>query len=303
MSAPIDRNQQTLNDISSLQKLEKQLFDQLETNIANGTLTDTLKKNITGQIEKLSQMRVNLYKFMNNNSQDTVSNLSASNTLLGQQSQTIIIVENELNESKNKLNELNSTKYNNLRMVEINKYYGDKYQDETSLMKIIVIICAVVILLSILHNRGIMPTPLYALLFIVVVIISTIILFWKIVYLYYHDKRDYARYDWSFNPSTAPKIDKSNPGGKDPWKKPPAPSSSGSNYCGEGTMYDAATYKCIPVNSGGGESCPTPYSMVSSAISAGADTDDSENNLYDTTITGDVNMYTDDMFEQEDDMN
>lgn len=249
----IDRNKQTLTDIQSLQNNEQDLFTQLEMNIANNTLTPDLKKKLTGQIGKLTEMRVNLYSFLNNNSQNTIGNFVSTNNLYGQQGEAIVIVENELNETKRRLLELNDIKSNNLRMVEINKYYGDKYQDQTYFMMYVVIICIILIILKFLSNRNILPNSIYVILLIITLTTGFIFLFWKLVYLYAHDNFDYSKYKWSFNTANAPKIDTSNPDGQNPWKFPGIPDTdlcnNVSSYCGDGTTYDSVNNICVPSNS------------------------------------------------------
>lgn len=250
----IDRNKQTLSNIQTLQNNEQDLFTQLEMNIANNTLSPDLKTKLTSQIGKLTEMRVNLYSFLNNNSQNTVGNLASTNDLYGQQGQTVVIVENELNETKRRLREMNDIRSNNLRMVEINKYYGDKYQDQTYFMMLIVLICLVLIVLKFLKNRNILPDIIYVILLIVTLTSGFIFIFWKLVYLYAHDNFDYSKFKWAFNTDNAPTIDTSNPDGQNPWKFPAIPDpnicTNVSSYCGDGTTYDSEKNMCVPLNTG-----------------------------------------------------
>ena len=116
----VDKNEQTLTNIQSLQSLEQNLFNSLASGISNGTLKASDKDSIIKQINQLSQMRSNLYTFLNNNSLNTLQNLAASNKLLSQQAQTVMIVENEFNDAKNQLLGMQKDKYSKLRMVEIN---------------------------------------------------------------------------------------------------------------------------------------------------------------------------------------
>jgi hypothetical protein len=242
-------NQQILNNITSLQNNEQDLFTQIETNIANGTLTDDLKNKLTDQIGKLTETRVSLYSFLNDSSNQTVDNLSSSNALLNHQGQTIIIVENELNQSKKRLEDLNNIKSNNLRMVEINKYYGDKYEDQSYLMMIIIIVCIILIFIKFLQNKNIIPYGLYIILLIATLSIGFIVVFWKIVYLYSHDNFNYNKYNWAFNADTAPKVDTNNTDDNNPWKIPDIPDSgicsNVNNFCGSGTTYDSTLNVCV----------------------------------------------------------
>jgi len=52
-------NEQLLNDIQSLQTMEQQLFNSLET---NPNLTTSQKEQIVDKMNQLSNMRINLYQ-------------------------------------------------------------------------------------------------------------------------------------------------------------------------------------------------------------------------------------------------
>jgi len=249
----VDKNEQTLTNIQSLQSLEQNLFNSLASGISNGTLKASDKDSIIKQINQLSQMRSNLYTFLNNNSLNTLQNLAASNKLLSQQAQTVMIVENELNDAKNQLLGMQKDKYSKLRMVEINTYYGDRYADHSSFMKSIVIICVVIILITIIFNKGFLPSQIYYLILVTIIVVSVVFLWYKYVRLISHDKMNYDEYDWGFNPSTAPKYDTTNPSGTNPWASTmSSPSSSmctGSNCCNDGMTYDYTNNICVVSNS------------------------------------------------------
>jgi hypothetical protein len=251
MAPTVDKNEQTLTNIQNLQSLEQNLFNSLATGISNGTLKSNDKDSIVKQINQLSQMRSNLYTFLNNNSVNTVQHLAASNNLLSQQAQTVIIVENELNDAKNQLLGMQKDKYKKLRMVEINTYYGDRYADHSSMMKSIVIICAVIILITIIFNKGFLPEGIYYLMLIIIIVVSVVILWYKYVLLISHDRMNYDEYDWGFNPDTAPKYDMTNPSGTNPWASATAPSLTcvGSTCCNDGMTYDYTNNICVVSNS------------------------------------------------------
>ena len=247
-----DNVKKILDKIQYFQNNEQNLITELEKNIANGTLTNDLKESLINQIGELTEMRINLYANLNTNSQNTIDNLYASDVLSGHQGQTIIIIENELNQTKSRLEDLNNLKTNNLRMVQINKYYGDKYQDQSYLMMVVIVICIIIIIIKFLHNKNILPDVLYAILLVVILTIGFIVVFWKMVYLYSHDDFDYSKYKWAFNTENAPKVDTTGADGQNPWK---LPSYSGSgicpssyNYCGSGTIYDSVKNKCVSLN-------------------------------------------------------
>ena len=138
-------------------------------------------------------------------------------------------------------------------MVQINKYYGDKYQDQSYLMMVIIVICIIIIIIKFLHNKNILPDALYAILLVIILTIGFIVVFWKMVYLYSHDNFDYSKYKWAFNTANAPKIDTTGgASAKNPWKLPSYSSSNicptSYDYCGTGTFYDSVKNKCVSLN-------------------------------------------------------
>lgn len=264
MATSVDKNEQTLTNIQNLQSLEQNLFNSLASGISNGTLKTTDKDSITNQINQLSQMRSNLYTFLNNNSVNTIQHLASSNNLLSQQAQTVIIVENELNDAKNQLLKMQKDKYNKLRMVEINTYYSDRYADHSSMMKSIVIICAVIILITILFNKGFLPSNFYYLMLVIIIVVSVVVLWYKYIRLISHDRMNYDEYDWGFNPDTAPKYDTTDPSGTNPWASlSPSTASTtcvGSACCNDGMTYDYTNNICV-----------TSSNSASNAASANSD--------------------------------
>jgi hypothetical protein len=145
-----ERSEQTLIDIQSLQAIEKELYANLEKNNGKDVLTPDEKTQIINKINEISQMRINLYATLKNNYSFYQKNVSSSRNTLQEQTQAVNIVEQELNESKKKLQLLEDEKYNKLRLVEINTYYGKTYNAYAAIMKIIVAVCIPVLILAIL---------------------------------------------------------------------------------------------------------------------------------------------------------
>ena len=152
MSGPniAQNNEQILNDIQTLQEMEKKLLNNLEANADK--LTPQQQEQIVEKMNQISNMRINLYQTLsgvNNFFQDA---LSSSIGTLQQQTVAIDIIENELNQSKRRLDVLENERQNKIRLVEINDYYGEKYAEHSQFMKIIIFTLIPVIILAFLYN-------------------------------------------------------------------------------------------------------------------------------------------------------
>ena len=231
-----ENNEQILADIQSLQRMEQQLFNSLET---TPNLSSVQQQQIVEKINQISNMRVHLYQTLSGVNGFFKGALDSSVGTLKQQTIAIGIVENELNRAKKRLEMLEDEKNNKIRLVEINNYYGDKYAEHSKFMKVIIFTLIPVIILAVLNNKGILPNIIY---YILLVIISAIggYYIWSIyASIIMRDNIHYQEYDWSFDPSKAP-VAGSNASSEDPWLKS---SSFGIGTCiGEACCSDEQTY-------------------------------------------------------------
>ena len=235
-------NEQILNDIQSLQKIEQDLFSNLEN---NPNLTTTQQTQIVEKINSISTMRINLYQTLSGINDYFQNALTNSQGTLKDQSSAISIVESELNKAKRRLHLLKEDKINKIRLVEINNYYGDKYAEHSNLMKIIIGMLVPIIILAILNSKGILPTFIY---YILVGIISLVgaIYFWKrMISIYMRDPINYQEYDFPFDASTAPGVGTSTTT-SDPWLSTSTQGECvGAACCSTNQTYDASSNICI----------------------------------------------------------
>jgi hypothetical protein len=237
-----------LNDIQSLQNIEKDLFDTLET---NPNLSSEQYNKIISKINSISQMRVNLYQTFGNFNNLYKNTLLNSQETLHQQAFAIGIVEKQLNESKRKLQHLELEKNNKIRMIEINDYYGEKYSEHTILMKYIIFMLVPIIIICFLFNKGFLPKLVFYLLLIIITIIGSIFIVYRLLSIWSRDNMNYQKYLWSFNIKNAPSVN-TNASNNDPWLSGNSSGFGtciGSNCCTKGMIYDSNLDKCMPSKS------------------------------------------------------
>ena len=208
-------------------------------------MTSEEKENLINKINEISQMRVNLYSNLKDVYSFFQTNVSSSRTTLTEQIMAIDIVENELNEAKRRLRLLEDEKYNKLRLVEINTYYGKQYNAHAGIMKLIVIICIPILIVGVLANIGILPKNIAALLSCIIIIIGLIILGGRILDLMNRDNMNYDEYNWNFNAQNAPPDNDDTNSPTDPWKIPTRV-CIGAECCNEYSTYDEEQNICVP---------------------------------------------------------
>lgn len=237
MTVP-ENNEDILNDIEYLQTIETDYFNQL----ANTSLTTEQKNGIIQKINDISTMRINLYKTLGELNNFYLNSLDNSRGALSEQIQSVGIVENELNNTKQTLQDLEESKNNTIRLIEINQYYGDKYQEHTSIVKILIFMLIPILILTILYRYSLLPEVIYYVLLAIVSFIGLYFFFNKLVSLLYRDSMNYQEYDWNFNPAAAPKV---NTNSKDSWKIPGISGTCVGEYCCDsGTVWNSTSAKC-----------------------------------------------------------
>jgi hypothetical protein len=238
------RNDQIIDTIKSLQTTEMKLYDSLESK----SLNSDQKQQIIEKINQISQMRIELYASLKDSYSYYQQDVSQSRNTMNDQMVSIDVIENELNDSKRRLNLLESQKDNKIRLVEINTYYGKQYDAHKQIMQIVVIICIPVLILTVLAGKGILPPKLTALIAGIIIIIGLFIIGGKIIDLSNRDNLNYDEYNWYFNKDEAPtsstEIDTSAEG-SDPWATP-SYTCVGAECCYDNSVYDETQNMCIP---------------------------------------------------------
>lgn len=242
MSLPniTQNNNDILSDISSLQQLEQDLFNTLETNT---NLTQDQTEQTINQINSLSSMRIELYQSLGSINSFYQDSLESSVGTLKEQANAIGIIESELNQSKKRLEILETDKNNKIRLIEINDYYGEKYAEHSQLMQLIIFTLIPVIIITILKKKEILPEKIYYVLLVIIGIFGGYFFWIKYMSIITRDNMEYQEYDWYFDPNTGPPPTTTSV--TDPWGTLPQPVCIGSDCCSSTEVYDASLNQCV----------------------------------------------------------
>ena len=236
-------NEQIMNDIQSLQKIEQDLFTSLENNT---NLTPQQQEKIIEKMNRITNIRINLYTTLSGVNKFYGNALNSSAITLKEQSAAIGIVESELNRSKKRLQLLETEKNNKIRLVEINEYYGDKYAEHSQLMKIIIFTLVPVIIFTLLKSKGILPNAIYNILVGIVSFIGAYFMWTRYASIITRDNMNYQEYSFYFDPNGAP-SGSTTTDTSDPWVSSSTDYGTcvGANCCSSGQTWDDSINQCI----------------------------------------------------------
>lgn len=234
--------QQIITNIKQLQTTEMQLY----TSLDDQNLDSTKRTNIINQINEIGQTRSTLYNSLKNMAASYQQNVSTSQDTIQQQMFALDIVENELNEAKLRTQQLEKEKYNKLRLVEINTYYGKRFDAHKDIVKVIVYVCIFMLITIILGKKEILPRNIYIVLNGMIIVIGVIVIGKKIIDLSNRDNMNFDEYDWYFDKSKAPSDTSTSSSSSNPWTTPTV-ACVGELCCASnpGVTYDAVQNICV----------------------------------------------------------
>lgn len=243
----------TLQSIQELQQLEKQLYTNLEKSAANPSENNLVEQEqVIKRINDLSSTRIQLFNSLRDVYKDTQQNVNKLRTELADKMIVAKVMEEQLNGLKMNMNAIKDDKNNKLRMVEINTYFGKRYQAHTELMKMVIKVCLALLAINVLAKRGRINVNTSGTLTTIVLVIGGFFIIRKSVDLLRRDNMNYDEYDWNrgFQPKgqTVFEYNKQHLGGL--FGSNEDASNSGLNIdewsvCGEGTMFDTSKNQCI----------------------------------------------------------
>jgi hypothetical protein len=195
-----ETEEQTIENIKNLQNIELDLYNSLEINLNNNVLTEQEKENIIKKINDISIIRINLFNSLISTYSFYENNVLTSQTVLNNQITALKLADDQLKYLKIRMNEILGENKKNRRLIQINTYYGKQYDAYAQVMKYILLFCIPILILSILVNKKIITENIYNSSVIFILVISFIIIIFKLWDISLRDNMNFDEYNWRFTP-------------------------------------------------------------------------------------------------------
>lgn len=257
----------TLNDISgnnisdilariqNLQATETKLINDLDayTSASGYTSSDPALIQMVNNINNIADIRISMFQIISQNANILQTGVSQSRTDLVAQMTLLQAVEDQLNQAKAKIDDLNNTNDTKMRMVGINTYYGQRYEAQSNLMKKIILICIPVLVVFILKKKSLIPETIANYIIGIIVGIGGFILMRNMWDIYTRNNMVFDEYEWEYESPTAhsPSIWEYNKANMFNFNKlfQNLMTNLGicikDKCCAPGTMYSEKTSQCI----------------------------------------------------------
>tara|TARA_A100001015_G_C15043806_1_gene741842 strand:- start:475 stop:1359 length:885 start_codon:yes stop_codon:yes gene_type:complete len=171
-----DKHSNTIQSIKDLQEIEKYMFKNLQN--LNRSSEDSVEKSeiIKNRLNELASMRMSLFNNMKTMYSDHQRQTSDSRSNLADQITMTNVIDNELNNAKEKLNALKKEKANKKRLTELGQYEYDRYRAHKNIMKVIAYGSLGILLIILLMRNDWFPASIgfISISLLIVIIIITI---------------------------------------------------------------------------------------------------------------------------------
>ncbi len=188
---------QLVADVQALQQTERQLFDTLEND--DSQLTDEKRTELIDKINHLANMRLNLYATAQGMRVFAHHTKEEAEEAGAQQAFAVQLVEKELNAQKRRLARMRKDRRDQLRLVEIDRYYYDQYAELTTLLQLVAGMLAALIVLATLYHRGWMPASVYYTFCALVGLVGFVRVWAVVANLLMRDNMVYDRFNFAFD--------------------------------------------------------------------------------------------------------
>jgi hypothetical protein len=190
-----------LENIQNLQATEQDLINQLDAyTSSNGYISSDPKIiNMVNNINSIADSRIALFQTISANADVLQTGVSQSRMDLVAQMTLLQSVEDQLNQAKAKIDELNKQNDTQMRMVQINTYYGQRYESQSELMKKIIFFCLPLLVLFILKKKEIIPETIANYIIGIYIAIGSFIILLNIWDIFTRSNMEYNTYNWDYS--------------------------------------------------------------------------------------------------------
>lgn len=159
---------------------------------------------LTSRLNEIKNEQGEIYKLLQNYNENLYANFVSAKTINDHQNSLADKLNKYKENIESDIQNLEDETNHNIRLSKINKYFGDKYEAHSQLIKLLIFILIPVIILAVLKNKEFLPPDAFNALMLVIIVIGGIKFFKKYKDVVSRDNMNYQEYDWQFRQDLAP---------------------------------------------------------------------------------------------------
>lgn len=190
--------------IDRLNVLNNQIDSEINLINSSSSEGETDFSNSINTFNNIKSEQDEIYTLLKTINENLYANFVSAKTLNEHQNNLASKLDSYRNNIETDIDNLKEETNHNARLAKINKYYSDKYQAYSQLIKLIISILIPIIILAVLKNKGFLPEEAFNALILVIVVIGGILFIKKYKDLISRGNMNFQEYDWQFRKDLAP---------------------------------------------------------------------------------------------------
>ena len=248
----------TLSETQQQLLTNTQLLQDAQTALMNryAASTDSNERTkLMNEMKKNEALRTQLLSSTGNIALVQNEAVSVKQTAAQDQTAMMKLMDAELKNVRERMEEIQTSRTEKERMIELNTYYGKRFMAQAGVMKYFIYMCIPVLILAVLANMGFLPNYIAGFMIIASIVIGIVYIYGAVHDINRRDKMNFDEYTWEFDPSRVGSvINPDNSGkGKKEHSNADTPGCSNGQCCAPPTTWDATANKCTFVNDAQGE--------------------------------------------------
>jgi len=255
---------QIITSITESQTAEQGLIKNLDTLVSQPgfNVSNTGVQSLITTIQSLSDARVAMFQTLSAQANSLQTDIANSRVDVISQLTLLNVVEDQLAQAKSSINVLQGKNDSKKRMVDVNTYYGQRYDAQSKLMQLIILICAPLLILFILKKKSLIPPMISNYAIGITIAVGAIFVIRTMWDINTRSNMNFDEYDWKYESpdSQVPTVWEYNKAHLFNFDNPIKTLVGnlglcvGSDCCANGLYFDKTKQKCMTINpsAGGG---------------------------------------------------
>jgi hypothetical protein len=247
-----------ITSIQESQEAQKKLVANLDTLVGQPGFNANTSGlgSLIDSINTLSNTRMAMFNSLKNQAGALQTGVTNSRVDLVSQITLLNVVEDQLARANASFAALKNQTDTKKRMVEVNTYYGQRYEAQSKIMKMIILFCIPLLLLFILKKKGLLPQMISNYAIGITIAVGAYIVMRQMWDLSVRSNIDYDEYNWNYeDPATfSPTVMEYNKENAFNFDNPIKTLIGnlglciGADCCANGLFFDKTKQKCMTIN-------------------------------------------------------
>ena len=181
------------NSIDNLQTI----IDQSTIILQSPNLSATEKAQIQGMLTSAHSALSGLLTSENNKNTAFGESYTQASEAMTFVNQAKSLLDNMYTDETTELNNLRTTNATQLKQIQFNNYFSQKYNYNFGIMKILVITSVLLMICIFLHTRNLIPSFLYTIILAIIIAVAVIIVFTMLISEVKRSNTNFNEFQWA----------------------------------------------------------------------------------------------------------